>query len=315
MRELYPAIEANQTFFLPVAGGHTLYCEEAGNPKGKPVLFLHGGPGGGISVRHRQLFDPEHYRIVLFDQRGAGKSTPHAGLENNTTWDLVSDIEVLREKLGIESWVVFGGSWGSTLALVYAETHPERVTGLILRGIFMCRREEIEWFYQRGAHWVFPERWELFEKPISIEKRSDMVRAYYDVLTGNDESKKLEAAVAWSGWEGASLKLIPEPDVIDKFEEAHHALAMARIECHYFVHDSWLKPNQLLEDAHRIQHIPIEIIHGRYDLICPVRNAWELAQALPHAKLTIVPDAAHAFDEPGILTALLNATDRFRDFV
>jgi proline iminopeptidase len=208
--------------------------------------------------------------------------------------------------------LVFGGSWGSTLSLAYAQTHPERVTALVLRGIFLCRPSEIEWFYQYGAHWVFPERWEAFEKPVPPERRHEMVKAYYDLLTGSDEQKRLEAARAWSGWEGAACKLIPNTRVIEHFEEAHHALAMSRIECHYFIHDSWLEPDQLLKNAHRIRHIPTEIIHGRYDLICPVRNAWELAQQMPDAKLTIVPDASHAYDEPGILDALISATDRFR---
>jgi proline iminopeptidase len=313
MRTLYPVLEARRSFFLPVGDGHTLYCEEGGNPSGQPVLFLHGGPGGGISAKHRQLFDPAAYRIILFDQRGAGQSTPHASLEHNTTLDLVRDIETLRQELGIEKWLVFGGSWGSTLALAYAQTHPERVSRLILRGIFMCRREELEWFYQSGAHWVFPERWEAFQKPIPLARRHEMIRAYYDILTGDDETKRLEAAIAWSSWEGAACKLIPDEQVIGRFEEAHHALAMARIECHYFMHDCWLEPNQLLKNSDRIRHIPTEIIHGRYDLICPVRNAWELAQELPQAKLTIVPDASHAYDEPGILDALLRATDAFRD--
>jgi proline iminopeptidase len=311
-RSPYPDIEPYHAFDLPVSGGHALYVEEVGNPQGQPALFLHGGPGGGISPSHRRLFDPAHYRVILFDQRGAGRSRPHAGLENNTTWDLVADIETIRTRLGIDRWLVFGGSWGSTLSLAYAQTFPERVTALVLRGIFLCRPAEIHWFYQEGAHWIYPERWAAFEGVIPAEKRGDMVRAYYELLTGPDESLRLEAARAWSGWEGAACKMFPDEAVIDRFEEAHHALAMARVECHYFMHDCWLEPDQLLNNAHRIRHIPTHIIHGRYDIICPARNAWELAQRLPEARLRIIPDAGHAYDEPGILNALLEATDIYR---
>jgi proline iminopeptidase len=255
------------------------------------------------------LFDPAHYRIILFDQRGSGKSKPHASLEDNTTWDLVGDLEKLRVQLNIERWLVFGGSWGSTLSLAYAETHPDRVTALILRGIFLCRPEEIRWFYQEGTSWMFPDFWEAYLKPVPPEKRHDMVKAYYELLTDPDERIRLEAAQAWSGWEGATCKLIPDPQVIGNFEEAHHALAMARIECHYFMHQCWLEENQLLRDAHRIQHIPTWIVHGRYDVICPAHNAWELANALPAAKLSLIPDAGHSYDEPGILNALMEATE------
>ncbi len=313
MRTLYPEIEPYRTFNLPVSGGHTLYVEEAGNPDGQPAVFLHGGPGGGISPRHRRLFDPAHYRIILFDQRGSGRSTPHAGLEQNTTWDLVADIETIRTLLDIERWLVFGGSWGSTLSLAYAEAHPERVSALVLRGIFLCRPEEIRWFYQEGAGWIFPERWAEYERVIPVAQRGDMLNAYHALLTGADEARRLEAARAWSGWEGATCKMLPNEDVIDRFEEAHHALAMARIECHYFTHQCWFKPNQLLEDSHKIQHIPTEIIHGRYDIICPAKNAWDLSQRLPQAKLRLIPDAGHAYDEPGILNALIEATDAFRE--
>ena len=309
MRCLYPEIEPYNQFFLSVDDPHKLYVEESGNPEGKPVVFLHGGPGGGTSANHRRLFDPEHYRIILFDQRGSGKSTPHASLENNTTWDLVGDIETLRKHLGIDKWFVFGGSWGSTLALSYAQTHPEAVTGLILRGIFLCTKEEIQWFYQGGVDMLFPDLWEDYVRPIPVAKRGDMVKAYYELLDGPDQKKKLEAAKAWSVWEGSTVKLIPDPDTISVFEADDKALAMARIECHYFIHDCWLEPNQLLRDANKIRKIPTWIIHGRYDVVCPVKNAWELHKAFPEAKLQIIPDAGHAYDEPGILTALLNATD------
>lgn len=312
MRTLYPEIEPYRSFFLPVSDGHSLYVEEAGNPDGPAALFLHGGPGGGISPHHRRLFDPQHYRIILFDQRGSGKSLPHAALDNNTTWNLVKDIERLRQHLAIEKWLVFGGSWGSTLSLAYAESHPDRVTALILRGIFLCRPEEIRWFYQEGTHWIYPDFWEGFLKPIPPEKRHDMVRAYYEQLTSPDETIRLTAAQAWSKWEGAACKLIPDTKVIDHFEEAHHALAMARIECHYFMNNCWLEPNQLLRDAARIRHIPTWIVHGRYDVICPVKNAWDLHAVLPQATLHIIPNAGHAYDEPGILNALIEATDACR---
>ncbi len=309
MRTLFPAIEPYQKFYLPVTDGHQLYVEEAGNPQGKPVLFLHGGPGGGISSNHRRLFDPAEYRIILFDQRGSGQSKPHAALEHNTTWDVVADIEAIRAHLGIDQWVVFGGSWGSTLALAYAETHPASVRALILRGIFLCRPEEIRWFYQEGAHWLFPERWADYIAPVAPENRQDMVSAYYALLTHPDETIRLNAARAWSKWEGATCKLLPNQSVIDHFEEVHHALAMARIECHYFMHQCWLSENQLLRDVDKIRHIPTWIVHGRYDVICPVKNAWELHQAFPEATLEIIPDAGHAYDEPGILNALIEATE------
>lgn len=309
MRKLFPEIEPFNTFYLPVSGGHSLYVEEAGNPEGQPALFLHGGPGGGISPNHRRLFDPAHYRLVLFDQRGAGKSTPHASLNENTTWDLVSDIEAIRKRLGIDQWVVFGGSWGSTLSLAYAQTHPQNVSALILRGIFLCRPEEIRWFYQEGTSWLYPEFWEEYLRPVPVEKRDRMVEAYYELLTSPDESVRLEAARAWSKWEGSTCKLIPDGRIIDIFEESHHALAMARIECHYFIHNCWLEDDQLLRNASRIRHIPTWIVHGRYDVVCPARNAWELYQALPEATLKIIPDAGHAYDEPGILDALLEATE------
>lgn len=308
MKSLYPEIEPYNKFFLPVGGPHELYVEEVGNPQGQPAVFLHGGPGGGFSPKHRRLFDPKHYRIILFDQRGSGQSKPHASLEDNTTWDLVRDLEVLRKHLNIDKWLVFGGSWGSTLALSYAETHPERVSALILRGIFLCRPEEIIWFYQKGLDLLFPDLWEEYIKPIPLEKRDRMVEAYYELLDGSDEKAKLAAAKAWSIWEGSTCKLIPDPDTISTFESDLKALAMARIECHYFIHNCWFEENQLLRDANRIRHIPTWIVHGRYDVVCPVKNAWDLHKVLPGAKLHIIPDAGHAYDEPGILNALIEAT-------
>ncbi len=303
------APQAIERFWLPVSPVHTLYVETQG--QGLPVVFLHGGPGGGFSPKHHQLFDPARFRSVLFDQRGAGRSTPHACLEDNTTGHLVEDLETLRKHLGIEQWLVFGGSWGSTLALAYAQTYPQAVSGLILRGIFLCRPEEIQWFYQEGTSWLFPELWERFQAPIPPEERHEMVAAYYRQLTHPDEAIRLRAAQAWSGWEGATCRLQVNPETIAQFEEPHHALAMARIECHYFMNQAFLAPNQLLNNAYVLANIPTWIVHGRYDVICPARNAWELKQAMPHAQLTIVPDAGHAFDEPGILAALHQALDSY----
>lgn len=308
-------VDAYASYRLKVSELHELYIEESGKPDGVPVVFLHGGPGGGFSDKHRDLFDPEFYRAILFDQRGAGKSTPHACLEDNTTWDLVSDMEAIRQKLGIERWLVFGGSWGSTLALAYAQTHPNRVSGLILRGVFLCTPEELQWFYQSGCHWIFPDRWEAYEAQIPKDEQTDMIRAYYKRLTSPDSKIALAAAKAWSGWEGATCKLIPDDDVVSAFEEDHHALAMARIECHYFVNNAFLEPDQLLDNAQKLASIPTWIIHGRYDVICPVKNAWELAKRMPHAKLQIIPDAGHAFNEPGIQAALLQALADFKNCV
>lgn len=311
MRTLYPEIEAYNSFFLQVDKVHSLYVEEVGNPHGIPAIFLHGGPGGGISAKHRRLFDPAVYRIILLDQRGSGKSVPHASLENNTTWDLVSDLELLRKRLLINSWLVFGGSWGSTLALAYAEEHPEHVSALVLRGIFLSRKEELAWFYQKGLDMIFPDFWEDYIKPIPPEKRDRMIESYYEILDGKDPKLRLEAAKAWSVWEGSTCKLIPDASTIAAFDADEKALAMARIECHYFMHDCWLKENQLLDNAKRIHEhkIPTWIIHGRYDLVCTVKNAWDLHKVLPDARLQIIADAGHAYDEPGILNALLDATD------
>ena len=313
MRELYPPIEPHAHGFLSVDPPHQLYWEECGRPDGQPALFVHGGPGGGTEPLQRRFFDPAAYRIVLFDQRGCGKSRPHASLEANTTWDLVADIERLREHLGIARWLVFGGSWGSTLALAYAETHPERVTALVLRGIFLVRPEEIRWFYQEGASWVYPDAWENYLAPIPEAERGDLVRAYYRRLTSPDAAVRAEAARAWSVWEARTSKLFPDPKLIERFGSETFADAFARIECHYFAHGAfWRRPDQLLADVHRIRHIPAVIVQGRYDMPCPMRSAWDLHRAWPEAAFHIVPDAGHAATEPGITHHLIEATDGFR---
>jgi proline iminopeptidase len=312
---LFPAIEPYAVHRLAVTGGHEVYIEECGSPDGIPALFLHGGPGAGCGPSHRRFFDPARYRIVLFDQRGSGRSTPHAGLEHNTTWDLVADIEQLRELLGIARWLVFGGSWGSTLALAYAETHPERVSALVLRGIFLCRPQEIDWFYQAGASWIFPDHWQDYLAPIPPAERDDLLHAYHRRLTGDDEAIRLAAAKAWSIWEGRCATLLPDEGLRTAFGDARMALSLARIECHYFVNQSFLQPNQLIRDAGRLAEIPGVIIHGRYDLICPLRSAWELHQAWPQAELQVIADAGHAAFEPGIARALIDATDSFAELL
>ena len=312
MRELYPAIDPYNTGCLPVSALHTLYYEEAGNPRGRPVVFLHGGPGGGIEPLYRQYFDPAQWRVVLFDQRGAGKSTPHAELRENTTWDLVRDIETLRQHLGVDTWTVFGGSWGSSLALAYSETHPERCNGLILRGIFMLRRKELQWYYQEGASFIFPDAWEAYLQPIPEVERGDMIAAYYRRLTSDDAAVRLQAARAWSVWEGSTSKLFPSTELVNRFGEGQFAEAFARIECHYFVHGGFFTcDDQLLREVHRIRHIPAVIVQGRYDVVCPMVSAWELHRAWPEAQLRIIPDAGHAMTEAGIRHALLEATDAF----
>jgi proline iminopeptidase len=307
MQALYPELEPYLTRRLAVQPPHELYIEECGNPNGLPVLFLHGGPGGGCLPYHRRFFDPAVYRIILFDQRGAGKSTPHASLEHNTTQALVEDIEVIRKLLGVEQWVIFGGSWGSTLGLVYAQTHPQHVAGLILRGIFLCRPRDIDWFYQHGAGRIFPEYWQDYQAPVPEAERDDMVSAYYRLLTSDDEQTRLEAARAWSLWEGRTLSLKPDPSVEASFGDPQFALAMARIECHYFMHDSFLKPDQIVNNAHKLADIPGIIVHGRYDVVCAVDNATALHAAWPQAELHIIPDAGHAASEPGIVDALVSA--------
>lgn len=309
----YPPIEPYNTGRLKVSALHEIYYEEVGNPKGSPILFVHGGPGGGIEESHRRYYDPEHYRIILFDQRGAGKSTPHAELKENTTWDLVGDIEKLRIHLKIDKWIVFGGSWGSTLSLIYAETHPDRVKGLILRGIFLCRKQEIDWFYQNGASHIFPEAWDKYWNHIPPEERHDMVGAYYKRLTDPNKAVRLAAAKVWSVWEGSTSRLYVDPNLMEDFSDEEFADAFARIECHYFIHGIWLRSdNQILEDVHKIRHIPTEIVHGRYDCVCPVENAYDLKKAFPEATLHITPDAGHAAKEPGNLAKLIEITERFK---
>ncbi|MBS1789282.1 MAG: prolyl aminopeptidase [Acidobacteria bacterium] len=313
MKTLYDPIEPYLQGMLKISDIHELYFEQCGNPDGQPVVFLHGGPGGGLTPDYRRFFDPNAYRIVLFDQRGSGKSTPHASLEENTTWHLVSDIERLREHLGIEKWTVFGGSWGSTLALAYAQTHPDRVSALVLRGIFLCRKKEIDWFYQEGASAIFPDVWEQYERIIPEAERGNMLEAYYRRLTSEDESIRLEAARAWSVWEGSTSKLFPDQNLIDDFGEAHLALSLARIEAHYFINNAFFESdNYLLENVGKIRHIPSVIVQGRYDVVCPIMSAWALHRAWPEAELIVVGDAGHSSMEPGIISELVNATDRFR---
>jgi len=309
--DLFPELKPFRTGKLQVSALHTLYFEECGNPEGKPLVFLHGGPGGGIQPLYRRYFDPKKWRIVLFDQRGCGKSTPHAELRENTTWDLVADIERLREHLGIDRWVVFGGSWGSTLSLAYAETHPTRCKGLALRGIFMLRQSELEWFYQEGASHLFPDAWEGYLAPIPKRERGDMMKAYYKRLTSRKPEVRLEAARAWSIWEGTTSKLLVDAAAVKKFGGGKFADAFARIEAHYFVNKGFFEhDDQLLRDVKRIRHIPAVIIQGRYDVVCPMRSAWDLAKAWPEAKLLVVPDAGHSMTEPGIQRALIAETDR-----
>ncbi len=313
MKTLYDPIEPYQQGMLKVSEIHDIYYEQCGNPDGQPVVFLHGGPGGGIIADYRRFFDPEAYRIVLFDQRGAGKSTPHASLEENTTWHLASDIERLRQHLGIEKWMVFGGSWGSTLALAYAQTYPACVGSLVLRGIFLCRPKEIDWFYQEGASAIFPDVWEQYQSVIPESERGNMLEAYYRRLTSDDESVRLEAARAWSIWEGSTSKLIPDQKLIDDFSEPHKALSLARIEAHYFINNTFFETdNYLLENVGKIRHIPAVIVQGRYDVVCPMMSAWALHRAWPEAEFIVVGDAGHSVSEPGITSALVDATDRFR---
>jgi len=312
-KALYPEIEPFDSGQLAVSDRHTLYYEQCGNPGGKPVVFLHGGPGGGAGPTSRRFFDPDCYRIVLFDQRGCGRSTPHAELNDNTTWHLVADIERLRCHLGIDSWQVFGGSWGSTLALAYAQTHPEQVTELVLRGIFMLRRAEILWFYQSGANALFPDAFEAYRDFIPEAERGDMIQAYYRRLTNADPDTQLAAARAWSVWEGSTSFLHPNRDYMTTTAGERFALAFARIECHYFINGGFFEhDDQLLRNIDSIRHIPAVIVHGRYDVICPLANAWDLHQVWPEADLQISPRAGHSAFETENRSALVAATDRFR---
>ncbi len=312
-RTLYPEIEPYDRGTLRVSNVHTIYYEQSGNPKGKPVVFVHGGPGGGSDSKQRRFFDPNAYRIVLFDQRGCGRSIPHASLEENTTWDLVSDMEALRTHLGIARWQVFGGSWGSTLALAYAEKYPDIVTELVLRGIFLLRKSEIDWFYQRGASALFPDAWEDYLEPIPENERRDLLRAYYTRLTSENTGDRLRAAKAWSVWEARTSFLSQNDELVAKNDQDDYALAFARIEAHYFVNRGFFeKETQLLDDVDRIRHVKGVIVQGRYDVVCPMESAWALHRAWPEAKLVVVPDAGHSALEAGTLHALIVATDRFR---
>ena len=312
MRSFYPEIQPYESGHLDTGDRHQIYWEICGNPKGKPAVFLHGGPGSGCSPKHRRLFDPDKYRVLLFDQRGCGRSRPHASLDNNTTWHLVADIERLRTLMGVEQWLVFGGSWGSTLALAYAETHPVRVSELVVRGIFTLRRKELLWYYQNGASWMFPELWETFLAPIPEAERGDLMAAYHKRLTGSDRAEQLRCAKAWSVWEGSTITLLPNKQNAASHADEHFALAFSRIENHYFINGGFFDADdQLLRDAHKLKNIPGIIIQGRYDVCTPATIAWDLHRVWPEAEFHIVDDAGHAFDEPGILNQLITATDTF----
>ncbi len=311
LRTYYPEIEPYASGHLDVGNGHSIYWERVGTPGAKPAVFLHGGPGGGLTPSQRRMFDPARYDVLLFDQRGCGRSTPFSGLEHNTTWDLVADIEQLRKMVGVDSWLVFGGSWGSTLALAYAQTHPEHVSELVLRGIFTLRRSELLWFYQEGASHVFPDKWEGFVAPIPEAERGDLMAAYRKRLVGNDIAAQQQAAIAWSKWEGETLTLLPDPTVSESFYDPHFALGFARIENHYFVHEGWMDDGQLIRDAAKLRDIPAVIVQGRYDMCTPAITAWDLHRAWPEAEFHIVDDAGHAMSQPGILHQLILATDRF----
>ncbi|MEZ5526050.1 MAG: prolyl aminopeptidase [Gammaproteobacteria bacterium] len=311
----YPEIKPYATHRLRVSDLHDLYLEESGNPEGIPALFVHGGPGGGTDSSSRRFFDPERYRIIVFDQRGAGRSTPHAELEDNHTMALVSDMEAIREFLKIERWMLFGGSWGSTLSLVYAQTHPERVLGMVLRGIFLCRREDLQWFYQEGANRIFPDHWEEYYQHIPENERHDMIAAYYRRLTGQDEIARMAAAKIWSNWEGVCSTLRPNPHIVEHFVDPHIAIAMARIEAHYFMNRIFLDENQILRNADRLAGIPGIIVHGRYDVVCPLDNATALHQRWPDSELYIIRDAGHSAHEPGNTDALIRATMEMADLI
>jgi proline iminopeptidase len=311
-RTLFPPIEPYKTGHLDVGDGHSLYWECCGNPAGKPAVFLHGGPGAGISPDHRRQFNPDKYNILLFDQRGCGRSTPHASLEANTTWDLVEDIEKLRQMADVDKWLVFGGSWGSTLSLAYAVTHPDRVTELVLRGIFLFDRYELDWMYRKGgASQLYPDKWEEFVAPIPEDERDDLVEAYRKRLTVSDEGEQLRCAKAWSKWEAQIVTLLPDAHVVEEFTEDEKAIAIARIENHYMANGGWLDEGQLLREAAKLKGIPAVIVQGRHDCCTPPAAAWELHKCWPEAELEIVPDGGHLFDEPGVLDALIRATERF----
>jgi proline iminopeptidase len=308
MQPLYPEIKPYAVHTLAVDETHTLHIDESGTPSGLPVLFVHGGPGAGCDPQSRSYFDPNLYRIITFDQRGCGRSTPFASLVDNTTWHLVDDMERIREHLGIDKWLLFGGSWGSTLSLAYAQRHTERVLGLVLRGIFLCRPKEFHWFYQEGASRLFPDYWQDYVAPIPPDERGELMQAFYKRLTGEDQIAQMQAAKAWSCWEGRTATLRPNPDVVERFNE--RALSIARIECHYFINNAFLEPDQLLRDMHKIAHLPGIIVHGRYDVICPLDNAWALHQVWPNSELQIIREAGHSAGERGIVDALVRATDQ-----
>ena len=311
MKSLYPHIEPFEVNFLEI-NDHRIYYEVCGNPNGKPAIFVHGGPGGGGSTEVRRFFNPKLYKIIVFDQRGCGRSKPHASLKDNTTWHLVSDMETLREKLGIEQWLVFGGSWGSTLSLAYAQAHPTRVSELVLRGIFMLRKKELDWFYQEGASKIFPEPWQEFLEPIEDHKRDNLMDAYQEIFYGDDQEKKLQAAIAWSKWEAATSSLLTSKSRVDEFQDPEFALAFAMIENHYFVNKGFLKhENQLIEDLDVIRHIPAVIVQGRYDVVCPMESAWELASSWPEAEFIVTPNSGHSAFEKENIAALISATDTF----
>jgi proline iminopeptidase len=316
MRGFYPEIEPYDSGKLDVGDGHTLYWEVSGNPDGKPAVYLHGGPGGASAPNQRRVFDPEKYRIVLFDQRGCGRSTPHASepdadLSTNTTWHLVDDIEKLREHLSIDRWLVCGGSWGSTLGLAYAETHPERVTEIVLRGIFTLRTMELDWFYEGGAAAIYPDLWEAFLAPVPEDERGHLIEAYGRLLHDPDQAVRERAGIAWSTWESSTITLLQQPDTIAKFSQPAYAVAFARIENHYFRNKGWFSPDQLIQESTKLKDIPGVIVQGRYDMCTPAFTAWDLHTAWPEAEFRMIPDAGHAFDEPGILDALVEATDQF----
>jgi proline iminopeptidase len=316
MREFYPEIEPYETGLLDVGDGQSIYWEASGNPRGKPAVYLHGGPGGASAANQRRVFDPEKYRIILFDQRGCGQSTPHASepdvdLSVNTTWHLVDDIEKLREHLGIDSWQVVGGSWGSTLALAYAQKHTNRVTELVLRGIFTLRPVELDWFYEGGAAAIYPDLWEDFLAPVPENERGHLIQAYGRLLHDDDRSVRERAGIAWSTWESSTITLLQQPETIARFTEPSFAVAFARIENHYFRNSGWFTPEQLIRESSRLKDVPGVIVQGRYDMCTPAFTAWDLHRAWPEADFRMIPDAGHAFDEPGILDALVEATDRF----
>jgi proline iminopeptidase len=308
---LFPDIEPYHSFRLAVGSPHDLYVEECGNCSGIPVVFLHGGPGGGCSPMHRRFFDPDTFRIVLFDQRGCGRSLPHAELQGNDTWSLVADMESIRQALGIERWLVFGGSWGSTLALAYAQKYPERTLGLVLRGIFLCRPRDLDWFYQSGADRIYPDYWQDYLAPIPEAERGNLMQAYHRRLTGPDQAERERCAIAWSVWEGRCATLLPDTSLEDHYRDPQVALAFAGIENHYFVNDCFFERDQLLRDAHRLADVPGVIVHGRYDAVCPIDQAFDLHRAWPRSRLVVIPDAAHAVTEPGITAALLKANHEF----